>query len=198
MTSREKEGMLTESDRENLGVNKAEYAYSESAFYNRKAGMRQAVVNAMADFDDVQRKMEPWNWNKFVELAEENEREVRNGMIAAIALFYELHRAAGWDFRKTMWDAIDRAYTHGQERGLSNRIVEGVSFKPDLREPRDPDEMRERINEKIESDELLTNYEMAWAAQASGKIWERVRKHAKGRDKRRRVDKAIRKHTEDG
>jgi hypothetical protein len=117
-------------------------------------------------------------------------------MVAAIALFYEVHHAKGWDFQTTLRDATNQAHTHGTLRQMPNRIVEGVEFESKTREPDQFRDVQERIENKIERGEVLTDREKSIAVDMGGQLLQKVHEHSQERGKKHREQEALEKVNE--
>ena len=174
MSGKERSGLLKKGDRKYLGRAKDSHDKTGSDWYAGKRRLRTSIINGVTDFTDIQQELDDWNWPKLVNDIRENENEVREGMKSAIALFYEVHEAMGWDFEQTLWAAVQKAYTNGvTQRDMQYRGVEQVEFNTELIEPDNIDTIRTRIEEKLEADKPLTDSEIAWAARSSPKLFER-------------------------
>lgn len=186
-------GFLTDGDLWFLGRSKEDHDGTHQHWYQGKARLRTSLLTAIGDFPEVQEHLSSWNWPKVVDEIRDNEGSTRSGMTAAIALFYEIHQAMGWDFERTLHEAVDRAYTHGSiERNLNNRIVDDVSVNLELVDNPEAGEMRERVKAKLENQNPLTDGEKAWLLEHGGPLreqWESRERESHLRRKKRAKDK---------
>lgn len=97
------------------------------------------------------------------------QRQLRDDIVAGLALLYEIHEVNGWDFQETVRRAVEEAYTYGPGRDgpdgadrLDRCSVNGVHFHADL-EPAlggQLNEINDRIREKMAQGEDLTDSEV--------------------------------------
>jgi hypothetical protein len=157
-------GIFTKADRTFLI--RHEGAPSDRAEYSRHEDIRERLLNGIIDFQLAERHLDEWNWRKLLELDTTGERELRNGMAAAMALFYEIHREKNWSFNNTLHQAIDDAYSTGViQRTMPLRRIEGVDLEIDTREAEEYGTTLERVAQKIVEDAELTDSEVRFAAQ---------------------------------
>jgi hypothetical protein len=164
---------------------------SDRAEYKQHEKIRQRLLDGIIDFQLAHRHLEEWNWNKFLDLDTTEERELRNSMAAAIALFYEIHQAKGWNFSNTLYDGIDDAYTTGySKRTMPHKFVENVIFEVDAKE-RDSHGMDvERISQKLAENAELTDEEAHFAVKQGwfdilDEHYSREKQQDRRREKRR-------------
>lgn len=159
--------MLEPVDREYLRGEK-EYANPETEYW-RERELTDRVYGALDDFQFLKRHIQGRTWEKLRTPEPTANSKARDDMAAAMAMFFEIHEANGWDFEETVRRAIEGAYSYGgARRDLSRTVVEEVGLQIKTHEPADPDVITERIQRKLKNDELLTDHEIAEAVKAGG------------------------------
>jgi hypothetical protein len=146
---------------------------ADRAEYTRHTEIRQRLYDSIADFQLAHRHIDEWNWRKFLDLEWDDpdskttrERNLRNGMAAAIAVFYEIHHAKDWGFSNTLKTAIHESYTTGVvQRGMPHRGVENIDINVETYEAKEYGTDVERVAQKLEEDAELTDEEVRIAAQ---------------------------------
>lgn len=170
-----------ESDREFL-INH-EGAPADRAEYQRHEVIRERLLHGIVDFQLAHRHLEEWNWKKFLDLETSEERDLRNGMAAAMALFYEIHHEMDWSFGNTLHQAIDDAYSTGAtRRTMPSKRLESINFEVDAREHTDYGTDLERVSQKIVENAELTDSEVRFIARQG---WYDVLEEYFSKDKRR-------------
>lgn len=158
--------MFQPVDRQYLRGEK-EYA-TDQGEYSRQQAIRERLFGGIIDFRIAQRNLSEWNWKKFLDLDRQDEMELRSGMVAAMALFYEIHHAKGWDFSTTLRDAVEEAYKYGTRRQMPPQVVEQAEFQVFTREPEKYREIQERIIQKLDEGHELTDHEIRVAIELGG------------------------------
>lgn len=147
---------------------------SDRAEYDRHKAIRQRLYDGIVDFQLAHRHIGVWNWRKFLALDRDTdgeseitrERDLRNGMAAAMALFYEIHHAKDWSFENTLRLAIEDAYRAGvMNREMPHKRVESVDFQVEAHEVEDYGVDLERVSQKLQENAELTDREVRFAAQ---------------------------------
>lgn len=139
---------------------------NDRAEYTRHEDIRERLLHGIVDFQLAHRHLDEWNWKKFLESDTVDERELRNGMAAAIALFYEIHHEKDWSFSNTLNQAVEDAYSTGaSRRTMPQRRLEEVDFEVDAREYQEYGTALERVSQKIVENAELTDSEVAFAVR---------------------------------
>lgn len=162
--------MLETKDRDHL-EGRTNYPRPESA-YRRERELTDRVYGALEDFRYLQKQLTSKNdthgrvWGRLCDPDPTAHVAARDGMAAAIALFYEIHTANDWDFEDTLRRAIEGAYSYGgSRRDLQHRVVEDVSLDIETHAPAPIGEVKDRIQRKLQNGERLTTYEYGEAAK---------------------------------
>ncbi|MDL0123636.1 MULTISPECIES: hypothetical protein [Halobacterium] len=195
MSDKNRTGVLKDGDRNYLGLSKDDHKASDSKWYTGKGRLRTSIIKGITDFISIQQELDNWNWPKLIDEIRGDEHDVRKGITSAIAFFYEIHETMGWDFEKTLWNALEDTYTHGvAERNMQNLTVDGVDFDAQLIEPDDIKTMNARVEQKLENDKPLTESEIAWIAKNAPQLLEQWRNRERRDSYLARTDRALRKH----
>jgi hypothetical protein len=142
-----------------------EGAPSDRTEYARHERIRDRLLHGILDFQLAQRHLDDWNWRKLLDMDTTEEREIRNSMTAAMALFYEIHREKNWSFHNTLHHAVDEAYSTGVvQRTMPNRHLENVDLEIETSEPAEYGADLERVAQKIVENAELTDREVRFAA----------------------------------
>jgi len=142
-----------------------EGAPSDRAEYARHENIRNRLLHGILDFQLAQRHLNDWNWRKFLDMNTAEEREVRNSMAAAMALFYEIHREKNWSFQNTLHRAVNEAYSTGViQRTMPNRYLEDIELEIETIEPEEYGADLERVAQKIVENAELTDREVRFVA----------------------------------
>jgi hypothetical protein len=187
--------MLAPADRRFLS-DPDEYAEGRTrkSVYNRRQAIAGRLTGTLRDFQGLSRRLTGRVWDDVTDALSNNDSDARRGMISAISLFYELHESLGWDFERTLHEAINEAYTYGvMNRELENRTVDDVSFETELIEPDDYGELLERVETKLETGKPLTDAEKAWLLERDGRLREQFEERRRESEVRR-IDRAKRKY----
>ena len=170
-----------------------EGAPSDRAEYGRHEEIRKRLLHGIIDFQLAHRHLGEWNWKKLLDLQTSEERGLRNGMAAAMALFYEIHREKDWSFENTLYHAIDDAYSTGPlQRTMPQKRLESVALEVEASEPEDYGATLERVSQKIIENAELTDSEVRFAAQQG---WYKVLDNYFSKERRReRQKEATREH----
>jgi len=168
--------MFATEDREYLRGEK-QYA-TEQGEYDRRSTIRQRLFDGIVDFKEAQRRLSDWNWQKFIEQDRDGYDELRTGMIAAVSLFYEYHRALDLDFEETIRRAVEEAHEgSGVSRGVPKQVVDNVELDIDTSSPAGVGEIHNRISRKLKNDEPLTDREIRLGISADVETRNRVIEH---------------------
>ena len=159
--------MLESKDRDYLD-GELNYPNSESKS-RRERELTDRVYGALDDFRFLQRKIQGRVWEKLRDPDPTHPVDARDGMVAAMALFYEIHQTNNWDFEDTLRRALEGAYSYGSaRRDLPRRTVDDVEFEATTHSGLNPGEVKQRVRRKLENGEDLTDYEIAEAVRAGG------------------------------
>lgn len=159
--------MFDDVDRKYLrGVTEYIDGLSRQAKYNRREQIINRLTGGIRDFVPAHRHMDKLIWENLLDLPREDETRLKNGMVSAIALFYEIHEALNLDFGRTLKRAIEEAYLYGQtHRDLPRREVRDVDLDVDIEEPTGVTEIHDRVLEKVRNGDELTDREVRIAVQ---------------------------------
>lgn len=152
--------MFADVDREYLNGDR-EYPHRQQG-YRREITIRDRFHGGLRDLRTLQRTRNEKALEKILDLEQIEQRETRDDMVAAIALFFELHEIAGWDFEDTLTRAIEEAYAYAPDRRetLTRRVVDGRARLPETKPAPSINEINERVQEKIANGERLTDREV--------------------------------------
>jgi hypothetical protein len=155
--------MFGESDRKYLfGIEDYVGGLSRKADYNRRRAIVDRLRGSIEDFTIAQRQMGSRVWHMLVDLSDDECRQLRRGMISALAMFYEIHEHFGWDLEDTLYRAVQEAHTQGSaKRSVPIREVRNVNLDIDTAERPSVTEVNERLKEKVKNGEGLTDTDIA-------------------------------------
>lgn len=159
--------IFNEADRKYLaGVSNYIEGLSRKADYNRRDAITSRLIGTLKDFKFALVHLSGESWSMLLDRAEEQPREVRDGMVSAIGLFYEIHERLGWDFEDTLRRGVEEAYTTGSiQRDLPDRSVQEVSLNTHLVKKEGIEEVNDRIRRKVQNGERLTDREVRLALE---------------------------------
>lgn len=145
----------------NFIIGRKEYEIPQNR-YRRERVISDRLAGGLQDLRLFQRHAKPKLLEKLLPDETGAQRALRDDMVSAIALFYEIHETAGWDFEDTLRRSVDEAYTYGADRrDLQRKVVDEVRFHTETHTRTDSLEVRARVRRKLENGEKLTDHEIA-------------------------------------
>jgi hypothetical protein len=164
----EKGPLLTDRQRRHLsgetGVEKG-----SAADRSERSRIRKRVKNGIIDFRFLFEHLDQADRDKILENNSFEQAKLHDGMVAVVALFYEMCDREGWPFQELLKRAVEDA--HRDDRRTPARMgVNNVSFDKSLEPPRTKREVERTALLKYKRGDELTDREFRALVEPKGWI----------------------------
>lgn len=167
MTEEKRESaLLTPSQRDALSEDND---ITERGMRSARARIRDRIKNGLLDFRLIFDHLAEDDRDALQDAGAHERAMLHDGMVAATALFYEIHDREGWSFQEFLERAVEDAH-RDNKRSPERMIVEGVEFDVSLRSPRSREEIERSALQKFTRGHELTDREYRVLTEPEGWI----------------------------
>lgn len=164
-------GVLSESDRRYLRDPEA-YAdeHSRQSLQDRRKAIRKRTRNAVLDFYVLQEYLDEDLRDLIFGGEAQKQQRLWGGMVAATALFYEIHEREGWDFGHFLESVVDQMWQTVARAPTGKARAGEIAWDPPLEDRRAEARVFVTAEKKFRRGDPLTNRELGVLVKHGGRL----------------------------